>query len=339
MLIARLALNREPARISMEISGKIITVGLSPAWDITCRGKNLGWGLHKYIDQQSIQPAGKALNVSKALAWMGQRNIAAGLWGRQDYKHVLAAVRSFWPLIRVKMTALAGSTRRNVTIVDTANDRDMHLRDKSSLASKATLRRLNAALQALVTKNSVCVFAGAMPEDALLDDVIRLVKTCRRCGAKVVLDTSGVPLRRAIDTGDIWLIKPNVQELRQLAGHRVADRPAALVKVGKILLDKVEVILISRGKKGAVLVTKECAWKAYTLRASCVGRRKSLSTTVGCGDYLLAGFLKALKDKSDPASALATAVKVATARAWGWTEKKTWAQVKRQIVVESAQIE
>jgi 1-phosphofructokinase len=317
----------------------IITVGLSPAWDITCRGRNLDWGLHQCIDGQTIQPAGKALNVSKALAWMGQRNIAAGLWGREDYKQMLAAVRLFWPLTGVKMTAVAGRTRTNVTVVDTANDRDMHLRAKSSLASKETLSRLNADLQALVTKSSVCVFAGAMPEDKLLDDVIRLVKTCRRCGAKVVLDTSGVTLRRAVDTGDIWLMKPNVQELRQLVGHEVADRPAALVKVGKTLLDKVEVILISRGQKGAVLVTKKGAWTARASGASCGGRRKGLSTTVGCGDYLLAGFLKALKDKSDPGSALVTALKVATARAWGWTEEGPWAQAKSRITVEPARVE
>ena len=57
---------------------------------------------------------------------------------------------------------------------------------------------------------------------------------------------------------------------------------------------------------------------------------KALST-VGCGDFLLGGFLKGLKDKSDAGSALRTAIKVATARAWGWTESKTWPQVQRGV--------
>ena len=64
----------------MKKNPSIITVGLSPAWDITCRGKNLNWGGHENIDEQTITPAGKALNVSKALAWMGRESIAAGLW-------------------------------------------------------------------------------------------------------------------------------------------------------------------------------------------------------------------------------------------------------------------
>ena len=104
----------------MKREPSIITVGLSPAWDIACRGQNLVWGRHENIDEQSIISAGKALNVSKALAWMGQESIAAGLWGRNDYQQMQKAVKYLWPLIKVKMTTTSGSTRQNITIVDTA---------------------------------------------------------------------------------------------------------------------------------------------------------------------------------------------------------------------------
>ena len=56
----------------MKRESKIITVGLSPTWDITSQVENPDWGGHINIDEQTIFPAGKALNVSKALAWMGQ---------------------------------------------------------------------------------------------------------------------------------------------------------------------------------------------------------------------------------------------------------------------------
>ena len=318
----------------MRMSGKstrrdlsIITVGLSPAWDITCCGRNLDWGLHKYIDEQTIRPAGKALNVSKALASMGQRNIAAGLWGRNDYQQMLTAVRSLWPFITVKMTTAAGDTRQNVTVVDTAKDRDMHLRNRSELVSRAALRRLRADLDALVGKSSVCVFAGAMPEDELLPDIVRMVESCHRRGAKIVLDTSGPALREIVDTGWVWLIKPNVRELGELLGENVEDNSAALLRAGRRLLEKVDVVLISRGRKGAVLVMRQSAWQGR-----CRGYRKTRST-VGCGDYLLAGFLKALCENCRPELALKSALKVAAARAWGWDERKTWPQAQKQIAV------
>jgi len=306
----------------------IITVGLSPAWDITCCGRGLDWGLHKDIDKQTIQPAGKALNVSKALAWMGQKNIAAGLWGWNDYQQMVDMMRSHWPIISVKMTSVIGSTRQNVTIVDTANDRDMHLRNRSKLASKAALKKLNADLQTMGGKISICVFAGAMQDNDLLGDIVQIVKSCRRRGAKIVLDTSGAALRAIVDTGEVWLIKPNVSELCELLGDKIKDNPVSLAKAGRKLLGKVEMVLISRGKKGAVVVNTDGAWQGR-----CIAWRKPLST-VGCGDYLLAGFIKGFKDKLEAGFALQTAIKVATARAWGWTQTKDWPQAQRQIKVK-----
>ena len=310
----------------------IITIGLSPAWDITCRGRNLDWGLHQQIDEQIILPAGKALNVSKALAWMGQRNIAAGLWGRDDYKQMLMAIRSLWPSIRAKMTSVAAPTRKNITIVDSAGNKEMHLRNKSRLASTQTLKKLQTGLKTIVSKGSICVFSGTMPDGRLLDGVIRIVEFCKSCGAKIVLDTSGHPLKKIVDTGSVWLIKPNVEELCELLGEQVNDGPVSLAKASRKLLDKVEIVLISRGAKGGLIVTKDEAWQGR-----CTDRAKVFST-VGCGDYLLAGFLKGLKDGTGMDNALKTAIKVATVRAWGWTGQKSLLEAKSNIHVNIEQI-
>ena len=310
----------------------IITVGLCPSWDTVCRFDGIDWGEHKTVSSADSRPAGKALNISQALAWMGEKNIAAGLWGRDDFQQMAKAMRPLEGLVKVKMTAAQGGTRRNVTIVDTVNNREMHLRNRSELASKKSLRKLEADLKAIVKKNSVCVFAGVMPEDELVGDVVRIIKSCRDRGAAIVVDTYGDALKRILDTVAVRMIKPNVEELRELLSEQVADSPAGLVLAGRKLLDKVEVVVISQGKKGAVAVTKKGAWQGR-----CAGRSRVLST-VGCGDFLLAGFLKGLKDKSDAGNALKTAIKVATARAWGWTEGKSWSQAQRGIKAAVEQV-
>ncbi len=316
----------------MRRRSSIITIGLSPAWDITCCGQNLDWGLHRYIDEQTVRPAGKALNVSKALAWMGRRNIAAGLWGRDDHQQMVTAVRKMWPSIALNMTTVPGGTRQNVTVVDTATGRDMHLRSASRLVTAKTLRKLRNDLGRIVHSGSVCVFAGRMPEGKLLGDVVRLLEFCRERGARIALDTSGDALTQIVDTGVTWLIKPNVEELRELLGEPIKDGPVSLARAGRKLLDKAEIVLISRGAKGSVVVTEDGAWQAR-----CLGWRSPIST-VGCGDCLLAGFLKALQDRSDMPAALTTATKVATARAWGWMETKTWLHVRREIPIKSGPV-
>ncbi|MBN2456745.1 MAG: hypothetical protein JXB29_09470 [Sedimentisphaerales bacterium] len=312
----------------MGFTGEIITVGLAPAWDVTIRAKGLDWGQHKQVDSVEIKPAGKALNICRALVLQGQSSIAAGLWGRQDFEQMMEFLRPRQGPLKVMMTVVDGKTRQNITVIDTLNNREIHLRSNSKLASRDALKELKIDLGTIVNKNSVCVFSGSMPGENFFGDVVAIIKTCQQSGAKIVLDTSGAALREIVKAGFIWLIKPNVQELGSLLGEQVADKPASLVKASRELLEKVEIVLISRGEKGAVTVTKKEAWQGR-----CIGRRKVLST-VGCGDYLLAGFLKGLKDSPDAGSALEVAIKVATAKAWGWAETKNWLEVQRKIKVQ-----
>ena len=310
----------------------IITVGLCPSWDRVCRFDGIEWGEHKLVSNSTIRPAGKAMNISHALAWLGQKNIAAGLWGRDDYAMLLRAMRPLRGLVQVKGTAVEGSTRQNVTVVDVKNQREMHLRHRSELASEKALRRLRTDLKRIVRPDSVCVFAGLMPDAEYLNEVIRIMRDCAKAGAKIVLDTSGEALRMIVDTGLVWLVKPNVEELSELLGKPVDDRVTALAKAASMLLDRVEIVLVSRGKKGAIAVARHGAWQGR-----CLGSRR-VQATVGCGDYLLAGFLKGLLDTSGVACALQTGVKVGTAKAWGWTDRHLWPGIRRAIPAEISHI-
>ncbi|MCK5269042.1 MAG: hypothetical protein KAR07_12755 [Spirochaetes bacterium] len=317
----------------MQMKGNIITVGLCPCWDSVCRVEGIDWGGHKVISSRTDRPAGKAMNISRALSWMEQKNTAAGLWGRPDHQQMLEAIEPLKKFVKVKMTPVPGRTRQNITVVDVEKSREMHLRAVSELASKEAILKLRKDLEPLAVKNSVFVFAGAMPEAELIDEVIEVMNCCRGKGARIVLDTSGEVLKRIVDSGSIWLVKPNVEELGQLSGEKVADSAVSLAKAGRELLDKVEIVLISRGRKGVVAVSREGTWQGQTRTTG----QKVLST-VGCGDYLLAGFLKGLKAKSDAVLALETAIKVATAKAWGWPEKKDWKMAAGQIEAEVERI-
>jgi 1-phosphofructokinase family hexose kinase len=280
------------------------------------------------IDEQVVRPAGKALNVSYALAWMGRPSVAAGLWGRDDHAWLRRSVRAWGGLIQTKMTTVSGRTRQNVTVVDTLSRREMHLRVRSELASRPSLRRLAADLTQLVRAGDTCVFAGAMPGGQLLAAVVDVVQRCHDLGARIVLDTHGSALKALAEAGLPGYIAPNVAELGELLGRDVPDAPAKLAVGARGLMDGTGTVLISRGARGAVLVTERGAWKGR-LRT-----QGEVVSTVGCGDYLLAGFLAGLAGSEGPAVSLALALKVAAARAWAWTESRTWSQAERDIAVD-----
>ncbi len=311
----------------MKPEGRIITIGLSPAWDVSCRGRGLDWGRHAQIDEQVVRPAGKALNVSSALAWMGCESTAAGLWGSEDHEQMCKIVARWGSRVQVRMTRAEGHTRLNVTVADTRGRREMHLRKKSELASTSSLRHLCSDLRRLVGRDDICVFAGAMPAGPLLKPVLASMRACRELGARLALDAHGPVLKAAVDAKLAWLIAPNVEELSELLGSPIPDTTAKLAAAGRSLLGKVEVVLISRGRRGAMVVTKAGLWSGHA-----TGRGRVIET-VGCGDYLLAGFLAAVAQKRPARTALAQALKVATARAYGWTETQTWAQARKETVV------
>jgi len=313
--------------LSKGMNARIVTIGLAPAWDVTCRGRDLDWGRHAEIDCQVSRPAGKALNVSYALAWMGLRSVATGLWGRDDYDPMQRALDRLGGLIDARMTIVEGRTRHNITVVDSLNQREMHLRQRSSLASEHSLRQLDADLGLLVQEGDLCVFSGAMPAGEAMEHAVGLVRTCHRRGGRIVVDSHGPALRSIVDAGLTSLISPNVEELRELLGCHVEDSPEGLVEAGRRLLNRMDMVLISRGEQGALVVTRGGVW---TGRCETQGH---VLSTVGCGDYLLAGFLAGLRETEDPCVALARGLKVATACAWGWAEGESWARTDKEVAV------
>ena len=309
-------------------SAKIITVGFCPCWDITCYAPGIDWGEHGKLSWQSIIPAGKALNISRALAYIGDQSTAAGLWGQSDSGSMLEKMTDLAESVDIKFTFTPGETRKNVTVVDTAGKRQMHLRAVDELATKAHLMQLGDDLSRIVSKDSICVFAGSMPGGELTEDVLSIVNDCASTGARIVVDSSGTPYEKVVESAPLWLIKPNIEELCDLVKVEVDNEAVALIEAARTLLGKSELVLISRGAAGALVVSEHevMVGKATPVKGDVIN-------TVGCGDYLLAGFLSGMNEKNELSFALERAIKLATVKALGWTEKKSWADASDKIDV------
>ena len=308
---------------------KIITIGLSPVWDVTCRMDGIEWGQTKRIDSKITKPAGKALNVSKALAWLRVQNTAAGLWGLNDYDGLCEEMIALGEFVKANFTPVAGDTRHNYTIIDTKNKRQIHLRSESQLIANHDMQILAKDLGEIVDGESICVFSGSMPKGGFLADTVSIMQSCADRGAKLAVDTSGGGLEVVADAGRLWILSPNVEELCGLLAKNIKDEPAALKKAGRQLLDKTEILLISRGAEGAMVVTKDACYNG-----KCVSTDGHMKIAVGCGDWLLAGFMVGLAEGLDLADSLEKAVVAATAKCWGLEAEKDFSQVQEKVKVE-----
>lgn len=310
------------------MTSHIITLGLAPAWDLTCQGDHLRWNTHPKLNAQHLIPAGKALNISRILNWMGQPSTGAGWWGRDDLKLMQCHLEKACRKVQVKMTPVPGRTRINVTILDQARSKELHLRAANSFASPSTFQSLQNNLEHMLQPNTTCVLAGALPDRKHKNQLVALAKTClKQPDTRLIVDASGPLYRELVQAGLPWLITPNIEEFRELLGTDCTNRIPSLIKAARTLTHKVPNILISRGKRGALLVTKDQAWHAHC------DMNNPIVSTVGCGDALLAGFLYGLQKHDHLDQSLIIAIQSATAHARGWTSTRTWQAVKKHISV------
>ncbi|MGY3534490.1 1-phosphofructokinase family hexose kinase [Bradyrhizobium sp. USDA 4452] len=136
------------------------------------------------------------------------------------------------------------------------------------------------------------VASGSLPRGVPDDFYARLARIAKQLGARMVLDASGPALAAAVAEG-VDLIKPNLQEMRELAGREPNDASEwaaaarALVQSGKVAA-----IALTMGHLGAVLVTRDQVLHAEPLPITPIG-------AVGAGDSFLGALLWRLASGGD----------------------------------------
>ncbi|MEL0261716.1 MAG: PfkB family carbohydrate kinase, partial [Aquiluna sp.] len=134
------------------------------------------------------------------------------------------------------------------------------------------------------------VVAGAHPEIEETGEVIDLQPLFDRMaalGVKVVLDTSGAPLRYWAQKGNATVMKPNAHELSECVGRDLKTIGDVIDAARELNNWGVDCIMASLGIDGIVAVTKTHAIHAYTAPVKVIN-------TVGAGDSTIAGFLSAV---------------------------------------------
>jgi len=283
----------------------IVAVGLNPAVDRTVEAPGFRPGGVTRARLVSVEAAGKATNVARTLAALGRRPRLLGFLGARDaayFKRSLAGTG-----VSASFTPVPGETRRNYTIMDSSRrgrgqrpTRDTHITEEGFEVRAEDLDALRKRLGSILRGKALVAFCGSLPPGLGVDDLARLIDVCARRRARVVVDTSGEPLRQAL-RHQPFLIKPNLEELSFLTGRRPRTE-RGIVRAAGPLLAQCPILLISLGGDGAICLTREGAWRARDASPPKVVH------TVGCGDALLAGFLAGIEGGAAIPDALRLAV-------------------------------
>jgi 1-phosphofructokinase family hexose kinase len=291
----------------------IVTVGFNPAIDriLECPGFHVGG--HQKARQLARLASGKAANVSRALAQVSVDSIATGFVGTGElpfyHQQLLAAAGT--GRILCHFVEVSGKTRENISILDPNNHSgvETHIRDVGFTVTPQEISLLEQRLTHDLKPGDIAIFSGSLCQGLPKDYIATIIDLCTHLQAQVAIDSNGEPLRKAVQK-QLWIIKPNLEELRQLLEAEIPNDTLAIRDAGMQLLDSAELVLISRGRKGAVLLTREGCYSGQVLTDRAAVR------TVTCGDHLLAGFIAERMLGRDIERSLRCAMALATARAW-----------------------
>ncbi|HUO07091.1 MAG TPA: hexose kinase [Phycisphaerae bacterium] len=294
----------------------IVAIGFNPAIDRIIECPDFHIGGHQQASQRALLAAGKAANVNRALAQLGTDSIASGFVGSTELEFFHEQLMSTGPgRVLCRFVEVTGKTRENITILDPKRRIETHLRDKGFAVTRDETALLEQKVMHELKPGDVAIFSGSLCEGLSADYFGTLLDKCAATGARVAVDSSGDPLRAAAEHG-IWLLKPNLEELRQLLGVEVPNTAASIRDAASPLLKNAKNVLVTRGPLGAVLLTTEGGAVAYSGRVGRVGGDGGAPRrTVGCGDHLLAGFVSEMVAGRSAQQSLATALALATARA------------------------
>ena len=140
------------------------------------------------------------------------------------------------------------------------------------------------ALAATAPRPKFVVGSGSLPPGVPNDFYAQAAEIARQLRAKFVLDTAGAPLAAALEYG-VYLIKPNLREMCELAGAALTDQGDWIAAARQYIAPgKGEVVALSLGHIGAILVTRDQTLRAQPLPISPV-------SAVGAGDSFLGAMI------------------------------------------------
>lgn len=275
----------------------IVTVTPNPSIDRTVSVAQLWRGEVHRATSSRIDPGGKGVNVSRALAAQGGRTVAVLPVGGPE-GHLLQELLDAASVGHVAVP-VTGAVRMNITVVEPDGTTTKLNEPGPQLASSEVAALLTTTLGQAAGPGWV-VGCGSLPPGAPADLYATLVSRVRGRGGRVAIDSSGAPLAVAVEARP-HLIKPNHEELAELVGRELPMLSDVEAAARALVADGIETVAVSLGADGALLVTSTDA----------VHARATISnplSTVGAGDCMLAGLLHGLCSGQSASDALTTGV-------------------------------
>ncbi|ALP67131.1 MULTISPECIES: 1-phosphofructokinase family hexose kinase [Paraburkholderia] len=285
----------------------VLTVTLNPAVDLST-------AVDRIVDTHKLRcevaqrdPGGGGINVARVLHRLGSECVAlfaaGGATGR-----ILSDLLDGENL-RTQRIDIEGETRENFSVKETSTRREYRFVLPGPALAPSEWNACLRGVSAHVGSARFLVLSGSLPPGAPPDAYAQLARaaTGARPNIRVAVDASGSTLAAALDGGHVDIVKPSLNELRELTALPLNDVDDQIDAARMLIAQrKAMMVALTLADKGAVLATHDETWFMPALKTE-------VRSAIGAGDSFLAGLIWALDHGAVASEALAYATAAASA--------------------------
>lgn len=260
---------------------KIVTITFSPCIDKSTSIAALLPDKKLQCAAPKLEPGGGGINVARAIKKLGGEATAifpSGGYTGKYFNHLLEQENITSIIIETQ-----NETRENIIVFDEGNNAQYRFGMPGTSLSDAEWKKCLQVLEQMEDITYV-IASGSLPPGVPLNIYALLAKIAKDKNAKFIVDTSGEALKEVLAEG-VYLLKPNLGELCMIAGKEKLLKEEIKETAMQIITQAgCEVMVVSMGGEGAMLVTKDIA---KIISAPSVNKK----STVGAGDSMVAGIV------------------------------------------------
>jgi 6-phosphofructokinase 2 len=265
----------------------VVTLTMNPSIDLSVSLERV-LPFHKLRCAEGRRdPGGGGINVARVMKRLGA-----------DVTAIYAAGGTLGQLLRelideegipASSIRISGETREDFTVLERSTGAQYRFVLPGPHFADREWRTCLDVTAALDSGTRFIVASGSLPPGVPYDFYGRVAKLAKQGLKGIVIDSSGPALGAAIQAG-VYLIKPSLNELRGLMGSDVPlETQADWIEACRRLVDRrqVEVVALTLGDRGALLVTRDRVLRASALAIKPV-------SIVGAGDSFLGAMIWSL---------------------------------------------
>lgn len=285
----------------------VLTITLNPALDISTSVPEVVAGPKLRCAAPRVDPGGGGINVSRAIRILGgQSRALVAMGGAMGQRLAECLAREG---IALEAFSGPGETRQSLAVTENSSGKQYRFVLPGAAWTENRTAKVIEKIWEISPIGGFAVLSGSQPPGVSDDFAGRVAERLEGGRVRLVVDTSGAPLRRLCDgpVPGLDTLRMDSDEAEGLAGRPLPTRQdTAEFAAGLVARGVARCVIVARGEDGSVLVNGA---KRLFSKAAAV----PVNSKVGAGDSFVAGYVLALAQGDPVERALARGVAAAAA--------------------------